>query len=440
MNFRKSLAGSLAAAGLGLSLIAAPSALGATTATTEPGTIASAVVSAQDLPNVTGNAITTAPPNGTPIGISNSDLALFPLNGPNYGVFSTGDVNSVELPNSSDSTSTDNGGDGGGHGTVANDLVTLRIDLNVPQDKNCLTVDYRFLTEEFPEFVGSQFNDAFLIEVDATDFTVDDGGKVTAPSNIAFGPDGNVTTVNAAGTSSDNALGTTYDGATPIQRATTPITAGAHSVYITIYDASDRVFDSTAFVDNLKLRTADPSNCKRGAAPGGAENGSCQGEAPTVIVSGGVASGTKGDDVILGSDGDDKIRGRGGDDIICGGDGDDEIRGNAGEDDIVGNSGDDVIFGNGGDDEIRGLRDEDEIHGQSGDDEIRGGTNDDTLFGGNGDDRMSGNQGDDVVRGRVGDDNIQGNKDKDKLGGGKGTDECRGGTGKDTKTGCESRP
>ncbi len=262
--------------------------------------------------------------------------------------------------------------------------MTLRIDLDVPDNRNCMTMDYRFLTEEFPEYIGSQYNDAFLAELDASDFSVAGSGVVTAPSNFAFGPDGNVTTVNAAGTSADNALGTTYDGATPILRATTPIEPGAHKVYLTIYDASDHIYDSSVFLDNLKLRNASAKNCKRGAAPGGEENKTCQGKSPTVIASGGVATGTKGKDVILGSKQDDVIRGRGGEDIICGSAGDDEIKGNSGDDKIDGNIGDDVIFGNEGADRINGKRDRDELHGQSGNDRITGGGSNDLMLGGNG--------------------------------------------------------
>lgn len=440
MNIGKKLGGAALAAAMSFGVAGAAPALGAVTPTTNANKVAQATVKSTDTANITGAEFTVLPPNGTPAATSDSELALFPVAGSTYGVLTTGNATSAEQPNDSDSTSTDNGGDGGGHGTSANDLVQLRIDFNVPADRNCLTFDYRFLTEEFDEFIGSPFNDAFLAELDKSDFDVSGSGTVTAPSNFAFGPDGDVTTVNAAGTSADNALGTTYDGATPILRATTPITPGDHSVFLSIYDASDQIYDSAAFVDNLSLRNTAAKDCKRGSGEGANENSKCQGKSPNVIASGGVATGTKGDDVIAGSKVDDVIRGRGGDDIICGGGGDDEIRGNAGADSIVGNAGDDLVYGNGGDDEIKGLRDRDEIHGQSGDDVIRGGNNDDKLFGGNGDDRISGNRGNDVVRGRTGNDNLQGNKDDDLVAGGQGTDRCRGGTGKDKKRGCEGKP
>ncbi len=416
----------------------AASAAASTDPTADAAAIADAVIASDDAANLSGAEFTTRPPSGGPTATSNDELALFPLKGPRYGILSTGDATATDSPNDSPSKSTDNGGGGGGHGAVVNDLVTLRIDLNVPSNRNCLTVDYRFLSEEFPEYVGSEYNDSFLAELDSNDFSVAGSGSVSAPSNFAFGPDGNLTTVNSAGTSADNALGTTFDGATPILRATTPITPGSHSVYLSIYDASDRIYDSTVFVDNVNLRNVTAPNCKRGAAPNGEEDRTCMGKAPSVIASGGVATGTKGKDVILGSGSDDVIRGRGGDDIICGRGGDDEIRGNGGDDKIDGNAGDDAIFGNVGDDLINGKRDRDELHGQSGDDRINGGGNDDRMFGGNGDDRMAGNQGNDAVRGRRGNDRLHGNMGDDVVGGGQGNDRCRGGTGSDRKVGCEA--
>ena len=40
-------------------------------------------------------------------------------------------------------------------GDQARDYTVLKIDVNVPAGANCMALDYRFLSEEFPEFVGS---------------------------------------------------------------------------------------------------------------------------------------------------------------------------------------------------------------------------------------------------------------------------------------------
>ena len=385
---------------------------------------------------VTGSQFTTAPPGGNYAAVSDTDLALFPLEGNDYAVLSTGDATLADQANSAPDTSTDNGGGGGGHGSEVNDLVTLQVNLNVPANRNCLTVDFRFLTEEFPEYIGSQYNDAFLVELDANDFTVADDGKVTAPSNFAFDPDGRIVTVNAAGTSADNALGTTYDGATPILRATTPITPGAHTLYLSIYDANDSVFDSTAFVDNIRLRQAKAEDCTRGSANNQNADDRCLNRKPTIFASSGVATGTEGDDVIQGSDQDDVIRGKGGNDLICGGPGDDKLFGQGGNDKMQGNTGSDQMKGNSGKDRLDGNRGDDVVKGQNDGDQVKGSGGDDQLFGGLGPDVLLGGQGDDLLRGRGDPDTLNGGRGNDKLRGGKGNDKCKPGKGKDQVAGC----
>ena len=42
----------------------------------------------------------------------------------------------------------------------------MRIRVHVPKGANCLSFRFKFLSEEFPEFVGTEYNDAFIAEVD----------------------------------------------------------------------------------------------------------------------------------------------------------------------------------------------------------------------------------------------------------------------------------
>jgi len=74
--------------------------------------------------------------------------------------------------------------------------------------------------------------------------------------------------VNASGDTAltaSNAKGTTYDGATRILRASTPIKRGNRRLYLSIFDQGDRQYDSAVFVDRLELD--DRSPCKSGAVP-----------------------------------------------------------------------------------------------------------------------------------------------------------------------------
>jgi Ca2+-binding RTX toxin-like protein len=385
---------------------------------------------------ISGAELTEAPPTGNPAAVSDTPLALFPLNGLNYTILSSGNARDANNANDSDSLSTDNGSSDGRGGPGAFDLVTLRVDLNVPPDFNCLTVDYRFLTEEFDEFVGSQFNDVFLAELDASTFLLQDDGSIVATNNFAQGPDGNPTTVNSAGTSADNALGTTYDGATPILRASTPITPGPHSVYLSVFDVADAIFDSTAFIDNLKLRNVSPENCTLGAAGPPNEPKTCRGEEPTIFGSSGVIKGTNGDDVILGTSGGVVVKAGGGDDLICTLGGPDLVRGQGGADEIIGGRGRDDVRGNDGNEIVKGSRGRDTDSGQLGVDRVTGRLGKDRVFGGGAGDIVLGASGNDKLFGRRGDDRLNGGRGNDKLNGGPGNDTCKSGGGNDRRRSC----
>jgi pimeloyl-ACP methyl ester carboxylesterase len=64
-----------------------------------------------------------------------------------------------------------------------------------------------------------------------------------------------------------NASGTTYDGATVLLQAATQVTSGTHSLYLSIFDQGDHIFDSAVFVDNIRFETVtEPSTqCRPGA-------------------------------------------------------------------------------------------------------------------------------------------------------------------------------
>jgi hypothetical protein len=61
-----------------------------------------------------------------------------------------------------------------------------------------------------------------------------------------------------------NARGTTFDGATRLLRASTPITPGHHRLYLSIFDQGDRSYDSSVFLDNLRANRRTP--CRSGLA------------------------------------------------------------------------------------------------------------------------------------------------------------------------------
>jgi uncharacterized repeat protein (TIGR01451 family) len=262
-NPRRRPATAAGALGLALLVIATP-AIAAIFLTSSPADIVQSI--ADNPAIVTGAAFTTIPPRGTPHGIGNSPLAGFPLSGDTFAILTTGNAALADQPNTGPDTSASDGGTSV-RGDTDHDVSILRIDLDVPAGANCLSINFRFLSEEYPEFVGSPFNDAFIAELDTSTWTTS-GTVISAPDNFAFDPAHNVISVNASGVTSmtqADAAGTTYDGATPLLSASTPVTPGPHSLFLSIFDQGDDIFDSAVFLDNLVASTTPPEGCLRGA-------------------------------------------------------------------------------------------------------------------------------------------------------------------------------
>lgn len=195
-------------------------------------------------------------------------VAGFPIAGGSYAAFSTGDTTLLTSANTA-------GNQGSNLGAplfrTTFDATVLKIDFTVLPGFNCLaSLKLRFLSEEYPEFVQAGYNDAALVELDANDWSIDSvTQQVIAPNNIAFvGSDPiSVDTSGPTQAQASEAAGTAFDGATPILSARSPITAGAHSLYITIFDQGDPIYDSMVLVDDLRMSTvADPTaECPKGA-------------------------------------------------------------------------------------------------------------------------------------------------------------------------------
>jgi hypothetical protein len=198
---------------------------------------------------------------------SNMPLAGFPVIGGSYAILTSGDPELADDPNGSESsgeTTWDSVGLENFRGDTDFDVSMLEAKVNVPVGRNCLVLNYRFLSEEFPEFVGTEYNDAFIAEVDQSTWTTS-ATDVLAPNDFATRTNTQGVTVNGVGpvaVTPVEAAGTTYDAATGLVTTKTPITPGAHSVFLSILDQGDHIYDSAVFVDNLTFITEDPSTCR----------------------------------------------------------------------------------------------------------------------------------------------------------------------------------
>ena len=193
------------------------------------------------------------PPLGNPAAVSTTRLAGFPRKGPSYAILSTGNTRFADDRNRSRSRGAANLGP---LIRGARDVIIWRTDFRVPRGANCVSVRFRFLSEEFPEFVNDIYNDAFIAELDDSNWDASGSADptITAPHNFAVDSQGRPIRVNAVGDtsmSSAQARGTTYDGATRLLRASTPATPGSHSLYLSIFDQGDRDYDSAVFIDRV---------------------------------------------------------------------------------------------------------------------------------------------------------------------------------------------
>jgi hypothetical protein len=241
--------------------LAATPAGAAIVTTSDAGTLGTAMMA--DTSNLAGAAFVNVP-GGTPHAVSDTPLTRFPTRGSTYAILTTGDAALADDPNGSDSSGVDLGGPNV-RGNTDYDVSVLRLDLNVPAGRNCLMLDFRFLSEEHPEYVGSIYNDGFVAELNQSTWSTS-GSVISAPANFAFDPSGRVISINSTGVAdmtSAEAAGTTYDGATPLLSAARAISnadangifPGNNSLFLSIFDQGDHVWDSAIFLDNLRLVT-----------------------------------------------------------------------------------------------------------------------------------------------------------------------------------------
>jgi hypothetical protein len=237
--------------------------------------IARAIV--DDETTLTGAAFTakpTDPEAGTPAPTAATfaleagvPLGGFPLGGLDAGLLSTGNVADVpgDQANQVDREWEDDAAIDALRGESVNDLTTLRLDVNVPAGRNCLALSYRFLSEEFPEYVGSSFNDAFIAELDNSTWRTDDANTIVLPDDFATKAGGKPVSVNGVGPTSVAAIegaGTVFDAATGLVTTKTTVTPGAHTIHLSIFDQTDRIFDSAVMLDRLAFITEAPDTCK----------------------------------------------------------------------------------------------------------------------------------------------------------------------------------
>ena len=160
-------------------------------------------------------------------------------------VLSTGFVSDYgDGPNESPATSTVFGTSGDARltalaGYPSFDASTVSFDFKATSNK--VSFDFVFGSEEYKEYVGSEFNDAFGV------WLTDARGKT---DQVVFDRDKEPITVNTAWMKASK--GTELDGDTGRLTTTFSVAKGnTYSLTFGIADVSDAVYDSTVFISNL---------------------------------------------------------------------------------------------------------------------------------------------------------------------------------------------
>ena len=146
-------------------------------------------------------------------------------------------------------------------GFSTNDACVLEFDCIPAGDT--LLFNFSFGSEEYPEFVGTAFNDIFAIYLSGPDMPY--------PVNVAQLPDGtpvainNVNDMNNSDYYHNNETGqfVSYDGFTENLTAfAVVIPGGSYHFKVAIADASDGIFDSGVFLEAFSFRSvmADPTS------------------------------------------------------------------------------------------------------------------------------------------------------------------------------------
>jgi len=139
-------------------------------------------------------------------------------------------------------------------GTVY-DLCGFTVKLKVPANAKGLAFDFIFFSAEYPEYVGTQFNDSFNVMLKSELFdgnvAFDNKGNPISINNVLFNTFGNA----LAGTGYDNGIG----GSTGWLTTTVPLVPGETiTIRFVIYDEGDHIYDSDVLLNNFRWLEFQP--------------------------------------------------------------------------------------------------------------------------------------------------------------------------------------
>ena len=255
--------------------------LGSTTAAAQQAAITPTdflnAIARQDFIDAVQSVSFEAEPSVPQYGVFSDPIQGFPIDGDTYGVLSSGQADNVfgeasVFSSVSYGTPVEEYPDGTEN---AFDVAEVSIDFTVPPGVTGLNFDYRYATEEIPEFVGSEFQDFFTATLTGPDdyeeliTVLPDGDELTVDNVVDY--------ANAPGGTSESPEpplpspnDTKFNAVTQLlaaQNAESFADVGLSGETLTLVlrlgDGSDSIYDTAVFLDNLTF-----------GAPSGEEPGS----------------------------------------------------------------------------------------------------------------------------------------------------------------------
>jgi len=191
-------------------------------------------------------------------------------------MLSSGDISSVVGPqNMSPATSTDNGRPGDPDldllvGGLTQDSCVLEFDFSCP-NTNVVSFQYVFSSEEFDEWVNTQYNDVFAFFLNGQNIAlIPNTTTAVAINNVncgnpwvpGGGPNCPLYTTNDCDSMGMgypcNALATEMDGITSVFSATGTVLPGTNHIKLVVADRGDSVYDTNVFIRGQSFACAAP--------------------------------------------------------------------------------------------------------------------------------------------------------------------------------------
>ena len=185
-------------------------------------------------------------------------------------ILSSGAIGSVPGPNNSDAATTANGQPGDADldsllpsGQSSQDAAVLTFDFTA--DASSVSFRYVFSSEEYNEYVGSEFNDVFGFFVNGTNCATVDGAPVSVNTVNGGNPFGTGASNPSLFRNNDPndpgpaTIDTQMDGLTTVLTCVAPVSpTETNTMKLAIADVNDQNFDSNVFIESGSLTTVPP--------------------------------------------------------------------------------------------------------------------------------------------------------------------------------------